>query len=75
MKIELTQDLPIERKHGCLKGKTYEVTKIKKTKRSKYDLFYFNSDETGDLCAAYRHEMSIIAGEEEEESLTITEGI
>jgi len=49
MKIKLTTDLPINKKHGAKKGKVFEVTKTNKRKH------YFTGDD-GNECAAYYNE-------------------
>ena len=55
--ITLNKDLPIETKHGAVKGKTFAVTKVD-AKRSKYYFtkYYFTGLD-GSECAAYEHEV------------------
>jgi hypothetical protein len=54
MKIRLTVNLPIEKKHGAIAGRVFEVVKTKgRTIRTQR--VYFKGD-AGDLCAAFWRE-------------------
>lgn len=57
MKIRLKEDLPIDKKHGCLQGNVYRV--IRKSDDGRRRLTYFISTETGEECAAYAEEYEI----------------
>lgn len=64
LKIKLTQDLPIDAKHGCTEGAEFTVTKTK-GRRTSDTLFYFN-DHNGVECAAYGRELEIIEGSKDD---------
>jgi len=53
MKIKLTEDLPIDEKHGCTKGRIFEATHIEQKGRDKR--VYFVGD-AGEECAAFSSE-------------------
>ncbi len=58
MKIKLTADLPIHKKHECFVGKEFTVTK----KKGRRDALYYFFDKNGIECAAYARELKIIEG-------------
>jgi hypothetical protein len=66
-KIKLIMDLPIDKKHGCVKGSVFEVTRIEREKKpngraGRLRLVYF-SDKNGIECGAYLHEFEFIKTE------------
>jgi hypothetical protein len=58
MIIELTKDLPIDKKHKCFKGKRFTVY----AKRGRRDAVYYFKDENDTECGAFPHEFEIIEG-------------
>ena len=56
MKIELTEDLPIDKKHGCVKGRQFEVTGARPGRKR---LYYFYGD-TGERCGAFSRECKVV---------------
>ncbi len=61
LKIRLKQDLPIDKKHKCVKGAEFTVHKTK-GRRFTDTLFYFK-DHNDVECGAYGYELEIIEGE------------
>ncbi len=56
MKIRLTQDLPIEKKHGAVKGAVFEaIDRVS----GRGGLHYFIG-KAGEKCGAYRHEYEVV---------------
>lgn len=53
MKIRLLMDLPIDKKHGAVKGKFFELLRIEGVGNQRK---YFFIGVDGGECAAFRHE-------------------
>ena len=56
MRIRLIRDLPIEKKHGAVRGKEYVVTFAEKGRGARV---FFEGD-AGEQCAAFRGEYELV---------------
>ena len=56
MKIKLTTDLPIDKKHGASKGVVFNVIEVDYARGPKYWFYGI----TGEKCAAFKHEVEVI---------------
>ena len=61
MKIRLLIDLPVEKQHGCIKGRVFDVTRcdVNSTSRRGAAKWFFMGD-TGEECAAFLQEFEVV---------------